>query len=425
MSSAASASDLQAQVATSTTSSSSPAVRVEVTNLRANERLTFPLVLLEGRVITSGDVDTSTPPSITAALRDAAASAALAWPVVPETGHFKAFVLLPRPGRHSIELRVRGTMVHALVIRYARPPANHIARFHYQKRPDETRGFDAPAGVDNSDEAALSRIRLGALLTQTCIAEIFHRQGLPRATIAVEFEEDEVAGSEEPRAHLLLTPEFPGRSAVRTIRNALEEQNDAARERGVSLTHFVHVGSNHFDPETRYVANHCAHMFDGVFAFSSVTLHTWPSTLSELARCCLDSTEIDTSVLVDDSVDRGSHWANFSTGLGVFMHLLFRSFSRGETSDGMLGRGFDNVNRLLSVYEPAFECESAAISGASSREGEPEQLELNYDVLEAVGDDVEGAYMEETALVALLEVCPFLTSASKFSQEQKNAAAAA
>ncbi|TYZ61294.1 hypothetical protein PybrP1_010518 [[Pythium] brassicae (nom. inval.)] len=402
-----------------------PVVRVEIVNLRPNERLAYPLVLIEGHVAFV-DVNADAQPieNITAVVRGAATPAALSWPVVPGTGHFKAFALLPQPGKHTVELRVGGALVHELVVRYARPNTKHFARFHYQKQTDETRGFDAPPGVDNSDGAALARIRLGALLTQTCIAELFHRQGLPRATIAIEFEE--VDGCERPRASLLLTPEFQATEPVSVIRQALDEQDAAAWEsEGVSLTHFVHVGSNHYDRETHRVPDHCAHMFGGLFAFSSVTLHTWPSALSELTRCCLDTTEIDTSQLSDDSAGRGSHWANFSTGLGVFMHLFFRSFTDELTCEGMLGRGFDNSNRLLSVYEPEFESASAVVAGAISEEGEPERLVLNRSVLEAVGDNLEGAYMEEAALLVLLQSCPILTSASKFSQEPKNAAGAA
>lgn len=402
---------------------SAPDVRVEIVNLRPNERLTYPLVLIEGRVVVV-DTDTDVPSieHITAIVSGASTATALSWPVVPETGHFKAFALLPRPGKHTVQLLVRGNVVHEFTVRYARPSTTHIARFHYQKQHDDSRGFDAPPGVDNSDEAALARTRLGALLMQTCIAELFHRAGLPRATIAIEFEEAD--GSERLCVTLLLTSDLSAAgSPMHVIRDALDEQ-DAASE--ASLTHFVHVGSNHYDPETSRVANHCAYSFQGVCAFSSVTLHTWPSTLSELTRCCIDTTPIDTSQLANDSgFGHCSHWANYSTGFGVFMHLFFQPFASAQTGRGMLTRGFDNSNRLLSVYEPNVEGVHVAVVDTVLEEGEPERLVLNRNMLNALGDSVGGAYMEEAALFAGLETCPFLMSANEFAHEQTNAAGAA
>lgn len=405
-------------------------VRVEIANLRENERLLYPLVLVEGNVVASDDepavtfIETGLAPPVhssdTVTSSTSTPTSTLSWPVVPETGHFKAFVMLPRPGKHEIQLRVRGSLMRVLAIRYARPVTKHFARFHYQQAPNATRGFDAPPGVDNSDDAALQRVRLGALLMQTCIAEMFHKQELPRATIVLEF--DDSAECQMPLANLLVTP-------ADSIYDALAEQNALVREDRVTLGHFVHVGSNHYDPETREVPDHRAHMYGSSYLFSAVTLHTWPSSLSELTKCCLDNKQIDPSILSDDSVDRGSYWANFATGFGVFMHLFLRSTRVQDDGDGMFGRGFDNTNRLLSVYEPTYESSEPAFVDLSAREGDEEAgtapFELNYDVLEAFGDDVEGAYVNETTLLALNEVCPFIKSGSKLTQARKDAAAAA
>lgn len=411
-------------------------VRVEIANLRENERLLFPLVLVEGYVVVGDDrpavrfIEAGLAPLVHSSdATTTSTTGTLPWPVVPESGHFKVFVMLPRPGKHEIQLHVRGSLLRVLTVRYARPATKHFARFHYQQAPDATRGFDAPPGVDNSDDTALQRVRLGALLTQTLIAEMFHRQELPRATIALEF--DDAAECQMPLANLLLTAVDPN-DPINLIHDAVAAQSDLARENGVTLSHFVHVGSNHYDPETREVPGHCAHMFDNAFMFSAVTLHTWPSALSELTKCCLDNTAIDTSILSDDSVDRGCHWANFATGLGVFMHLFLRATGVEDDGGGLFGRGFDNANRLLSVYEPVFESSEPAFTDTRDREQQEDEtsenatpLELNYEMLEAFGDDVEGAYVNETTLLALPEVCPFISSGSKLSQARKDAAAAA
>lgn len=46
---------------------------------------------------------------------------------------------------------------------------------------------------------------------------------------------------------------------------------------------------------------------------------------------------------------RGTKGACFSTTLGSVLHELCHTFDLGHTKDGIMGRGFDNINRVFSV----------------------------------------------------------------------------
>uniref|UniRef100_K3WAZ9 Uncharacterized protein n=1 Tax=Globisporangium ultimum (strain ATCC 200006 / CBS 805.95 / DAOM BR144) TaxID=431595 RepID=K3WAZ9_GLOUD len=405
------------------------AVRVEIANLRDNERLSFPLVLVEGYVAPA-DAFTPRVRFIQAHLAQRATQReehdALFWPVVPETGHFKAFIMLPRPGKFNIQLHVQNTFVHVLKIRYTLPQTKHRARFHYQQEANATRGFDAPASVDNSDAAALKRIQLTALLTQTCLAEMYHKQGLGRATIALEF--DDSPNRQMPKIGLLETAGDDD-DLIYQISDALDVQEAAAREEEIHLKHFVIVGSTHYDRETRSTLGHTARSYRNIAAFSSVTLHTYPSDLNELTKCCLDNTAINEAEFADDSCERGTLWSNFATGLGVLTHLFLRATPafHGQRG-GMFGRGFDNINRLLNVYEPDLSLsEPAIVSSPTSEEASSSTppMELNYAVLDPVGTDLHGAFVPETSLLSLRESFPFITSLRSESLAAKAAAGAA
>ncbi|KAF1325831.1 Sperm motility kinase 2b, partial [Globisporangium splendens] len=410
------------------TDTGATAVRVEIANLRDNERLSFPLVLVEG-CVTSVGASSPSVHFIQARLAQRATESgennSLSWPVVPETGHFKAFVMLPRPGKFSIQLHVHDTLVHVLKIRYALPQTKHRARFHYEQVVNATRGFDAPAGVDNSDAAALKRVQFAALLTQTCIAELYHKQGLGRATIALEF--DDSPDCQMPKTGVLETAGGDD-DPIYQISDALDVQDAVAREEDIDLKHFVIVGSTHYDPETRSTPGHTAHSYRNIVAFSSVTLHTYPSGLNELTKCCLDNTVINEAEFADDSCGRGTLWSNFATGLGVLTNLFLRATPAfyGQY-DGMFGRGFDNINRLLSVYEPDLSLsEPAIVSNPTSEEASSASpTELNYSVLDPVGTDLQGAYVPETCLLSLREIFPFITSLCNESLTAKAAAGAA
>lgn len=61
----------------------------------------------------------------------------------------------------------------------------------------------------------------------------------------------------------------------------------------------------------------------------------------------LDTTFIDTEQLMDDSNYRGTHAGCLATTLGSVLHELGHTFDLGHTREGIMGRGFDYVDRVF------------------------------------------------------------------------------
>ncbi|KAG6966038.1 hypothetical protein JG688_00006949 [Phytophthora aleatoria] len=158
---------------------------ITVDNLQEDEVLSYPLVLLEGRITDLHPTDNL---FLDARLDDLRSSL---WPISP-AGNFKAFVLLPSPGKFAITLQLTGIAHRIFCIEYQPRLTRFVVKFHYQicSDADNRDGFDAPLGVDNSDAVAIAKIRFNALLLQMATAELMHAAGLPRLTFAMQFAPD-------------------------------------------------------------------------------------------------------------------------------------------------------------------------------------------------------------------------------------------
>ena len=47
---------------------------------------------------------------------------------------------------------------------------------------------------------------------------------------------------------------------------------------------------------------------------------------------------------------RGTYWANYATGLGASMHELGHCFDLAHTPKGIMGRGFDDMNCVWTMW---------------------------------------------------------------------------
>lgn len=47
---------------------------------------------------------------------------------------------------------------------------------------------------------------------------------------------------------------------------------------------------------------------------------------------------------------RGTYWANYATGLGASMHELGHCFDLAHTPKGIMGRGFDDMHSVWSMW---------------------------------------------------------------------------
>ncbi|XP_044734292.1 uncharacterized protein LOC123296739, partial [Chrysoperla carnea] len=87
----------------------------------------------------------------------------------------------------------------------------------------------------------------------------------------------------------------------------------------------------------------------GLALFGTGCLHTWPQSVEEIAFCFINDRVIDKQKLMDDSNYRGTYGACFSTTFGSVCHELGHCFDLGHTDVGVMGRGFDNIDRVFCI----------------------------------------------------------------------------
>ncbi|GMG14697.1 unnamed protein product [Phytophthora fragariaefolia] len=378
---------------------------IVVTNLQEDEVLSYPLVLFEGRVT---GVHTNAADLFLEARLDHLRSSL--WPISSPSGHFKAFVLLPLPGKFAVTLRLEGVIERSFSIEYRPRVTRYVVKFHFQvcSDSDAHHSFDAPPGVDNSDAAAIARVRFNAVVLQMATAELMHAAGLGRQTFAMQFAADglpEVAvlrsSFENARARSVDDQELINLVEKDIVAKGLDDHPE------FDFKHAVVLGCSWYNPKTRKAEGHTALGGGKVGVFGSCGLHTWPAHLGEISACCMNNTQIDQRYLLDDSCFRGTYWANFSTGIGAMLHEIGHTFGLGHSTSGIMARGFDDLNRLLCVYQ-ADPCSPQMGFHRSTTQG---WLELNHAAIREVVQR-EGAHWNAGS-ARLLRHCPWISGFAK------------
>lgn len=305
-----------------------------VENLEPGERVRHPWVLLEGST-DAGSVIVST------------GATAASWPA--NEGRFKAIAPLIA-GENTIALEA-GEGRTELSLTYAPQTNRRFLRFIYLLAADGTGDFEAPPGEPNDTASAIARIQTTARLLQLLTAESMHRQGFGRKTFRVEEELD-------------------GSVKVHVLRTSLTTEEAHAMSSNERWSHYygelgslpsradsidvVIQGMSRRDPSTGELLAGGALGGGRLGMFHSATLHTYAASLEEVAWRFLDDRVIDTAQLIDDSASRGTHWANYATGLGATLHEIGHTLSLPHPLDhkGVMSREFDHVNRTLTVAEP-------------------------------------------------------------------------
>lgn len=312
---------------------------IVITNLSDGETLSYSLALIRGRV----------PAGCTRVTVNSSRNVTLEWPVVG--GEFRALVELHR-GENAVELESNG-LKSRLALRHEPRQTRMRVTPIYVICSGHNGRFQAPRGEDCSVESAATRIGLGARLLQTLTAEKLREAGHGRKTFQLERDLD---GAECLVMHSMLHVDraraMSQRHLWEIIARELMTGPLASKDRKylafLSCTRYRGAPSprTHEDTLAR-TEGHAALGGGGLALFGSACLHTWPTCLAQVLPRFMDTTVVDTEQFMDDSNYRGTHGGCLATTLGSVLHELGHTFDLGHTREGIMGRGFDYVDRVF------------------------------------------------------------------------------
>ncbi|KAI8035072.1 uncharacterized protein LOC128261001 [Drosophila gunungcola] len=125
------------------------------------------------------------------------------------------------------------------------------------------------------------------------------------------------------------------------------------------------VGCTHYDGDgvaasgdssyaniRRHLKGHAALGGGGLALFGSAHFYAWPTSFSEIGDCVRSTERVDTARLPDESNYRRTYGGVYASTLGAVCHELGHCFDLGHTTEGVMGQGFDYLNRVLTVDQP-------------------------------------------------------------------------
>ncbi|XP_043661190.1 uncharacterized protein LOC122625240 [Drosophila teissieri] len=114
----------------------------------------------------------------------------------------------------------------------------------------------------------------------------------------------------------------------------------------------VASGDSSYASIRRHLKGHAALGGGGLALFGSAHFYAWPTSFAEIGDCVRSAQRVDIARLPDESNYRRTYGGVYASTLGAVCHELGHCFDLGHTSDGVMGQGFDYLNRVLTVDQP-------------------------------------------------------------------------
>ncbi|KAI5716676.1 hypothetical protein M8J76_010430 [Diaphorina citri] len=212
--------------------------------------------------------------------------------------------------------------------------------------------FQAMEGHNNSVENACRKIVMGVKLIQCLMAMLLTEN----KTFQLGHEDSNLSFSSHELTHNCLV--FHSSLTVQDIHSLSQELLWETLGRELMVSPFgspnkkfvAFLSCTHWNGSR--VVGHAAIGGGGLALFGTGCLHTWPSEVNEIVRCFLNSRRVDTNLVMDDSCNRGTFGGCFSTTLGSVCHEMGHTFDLGHTDSGLMGRGFDYIDRMFIANPP-------------------------------------------------------------------------
>ncbi|XP_017871236.1 PREDICTED: uncharacterized protein LOC108619244 [Drosophila arizonae] len=102
----------------------------------------------------------------------------------------------------------------------------------------------------------------------------------------------------------------------------------------------------------RHLYAHAALGGGGLALFGSGHFYAWPQSFADIGDCIRSTERVDVTRLPDESNYRHTYGGVYASTLGAVCHELGHCFDLGHTLEGVMGHGFDYLNRVLTVDQP-------------------------------------------------------------------------
>ncbi|XP_011188876.2 uncharacterized protein LOC105216191 [Zeugodacus cucurbitae] len=99
----------------------------------------------------------------------------------------------------------------------------------------------------------------------------------------------------------------------------------------------------------KHLKGHAALGGGGLALFGAAYLYAWPQRFDEINACFGSNKLVDLTQLPDDSNYRRTYGGVYATTLGAVVHEIGHTFDLGHTKDGVMGNGFDYINRVFTI----------------------------------------------------------------------------
>jgi hypothetical protein len=347
-----------------THSAGTPVLRI--TNFTDGETLRYPVALLLG---TLGDRNET---KVAVLNRSAPKETGRQSSGIAQRGRFKALVEL-QPGKNELEVSA-GQAKLSCVLHYHPQTNPYVVRMVYVT--DKSGNTDYQTPVANDAQDFRGKFDTALKLMQCFTAEDMNAHGYGRRTFNLEFDEHGRVVTHVVKAALSAEEYWKETDDGRWYEaagDAIGKQIPNPMAKDLAVLAFTS-----FDPATKRNRAHLALGGGNLAVFGGSGIYTWPNSIADVQRACLDATMTDVSRFASDSVGRNAYWANTSTQTGACLHELGHAFGLPHSADynGIMVRGIDNFTRKFVFVDPPSAANAQTVEFQDSEIGHWEPVSL-------------------------------------------------
>lgn len=250
-----------------------------------------------------------------------------------------------------------------LRLTYREKQVDYHIRLVYVICQDHDGTFQSPPDVDNSINAAIRKISVAATVLQCVMGELLWEQRLGRKTFTLELD---THGQPIVYQHKSdLTVEQSHTIAQEKLWETVARELVTSQIGDKKVKYLAFLSSTRYQNSKRIKPFSHAHTLamtkghialggGGLALFGTGCLWMWPDSISNVQARLQDSSPVDSTFYMDDSCYRGTIGGCVATTLGSVLHELGHTLDLGHTNDGIMSRGFDDLDSVVTLASDRF-----------------------------------------------------------------------